>query len=158
MSSASGGFQSHGFRRTALAVLLVALALRAAALVAASDARPLLDEIAYAKRAEALLDGRGYEGSYQSWVRHPGYKIMDLPQYPGAYQPPGYPTFIAGVMAVGGRSVLAVKAVQCLLSAASCVLLFALGSAWFGEARGRLAAWMCALYPNLIAFLSLIHI
>jgi 4-amino-4-deoxy-L-arabinose transferase-like glycosyltransferase len=103
-----------------------------------------------------LLDGDGYVGSYQSWVRHPGWKIMELPQYPGAYQPPGYPTFIAGVMAISGRSLLAVKGVQCLLSAASCVLLFALGRSWFGGRTGLIAAWLCALYPNLIAFSHLL--
>ena len=100
-----------GFRNAALAVFAFALAVRLLALWAASDAVLVKDEIAYAARAEALLDGEGYVGSYQSWVRHPGWKIMELPQYPGAYQPPGYPTFIAGVMAISGRSLLAVKGV-----------------------------------------------
>jgi 4-amino-4-deoxy-L-arabinose transferase-like glycosyltransferase len=145
-----------GFRNAAWAVFVCALAIRLAALWAGSGAALVLDEIAYTARAEALLDGRGYLGSYQSWVRHPGWKIMELPQYLGAYQPPGYPTFIAGVMAVSGRSLLVVKLVQCVLSAASCVLLLALGTSWFGLRAGRVAAWMCALYPNLIAYSHLL--
>ena len=144
------------FRKAASWVFGVALAVRLVALWAGADATLVKDEIAYASRAEALLDGRGYLGSYQSWVRHPGWKLMDLPQYPGAYQPPGYPTFMAGVMVVTGRSLLAVKVAQCLLSAASCVLVFALGRRWFGERAGRLAAWGCAFYPNLIAYSHLL--
>jgi 4-amino-4-deoxy-L-arabinose transferase-like glycosyltransferase len=147
---------TSGFRRAAWVVFGCALAIRLAALWAGSGAELVLDEIAYTARAEALLDGEGYIGSYQSWVRHPGWKIMELPQYPGAYQPPGYPTFMAIVMAASGRSLLAVKLAQCLLSAASCVLLFALGTRWFGVRAGHLASWMCALYPNLIAYSHLL--
>ena len=149
---------SHRFRKTALLVFAVAFAVRLVALWAAADAQLVKDEIAYAARAEALLDGRGYLGSYQSWVRHPGFKTMDLPQYPGAYQPPGYPTFIAAVTAVtgggaaGGRGIFAAKLAQCLLSAASCVLLLALGARWFGLRAGAIAAWLAVLYPNLIAY------
>jgi 4-amino-4-deoxy-L-arabinose transferase-like glycosyltransferase len=144
------------FRNTAWTVFACALAIRLVGVWAASGAELVLDEIAYVARAEALLDGRGYLGSYQSWVRHPGWKIMELPQYPGAYQPPGYPTFVAAVMAICGRSLLAVQLAQCLLSAASCVLLLALGRSWFGERAGRLAAWMCAFYPNLVAYSHLL--
>lgn len=144
------------FRNTALVVFGFALAIRLGALWAGADATLVKDEIAYAARAEALLDGKGYLGSYQSWVRHPGWKLMDLPQYPGAYQPPGYPTFMAAVMAVSGGSLLAVKLVQCLLSAASCVLVLALGIRWFGERAGRAAAWGCVVYPNLIAYSHLL--
>ena len=50
------------------------------------------------------------------------------------------------------RSATAVKVAQCVLSAATCVLLLALGSAWFGARTGRIAGWMWALYPNAVAF------
>ena len=144
------------FRRRALFLFGVAFAIRIVALWAANDSVLVKDEIAYLARAEALLDGKGYLGSYQSWVRHAGWRIMDLPQYPGAYQPPGYPTFSAAVLAASGRSVLALKFVQCLLSALSCVLLLRIGRAWFGEAPGWIAGWLWALYPNSIAFSHLL--
>ena len=150
-------FTGYGnFRSAAWLVFAVALAVRLLALWAAGEPRLVLDEIAYVARAEALLDGQGYIGSYQSWVRHPGYKIMDLPQYPGAYQPPGYPSFLAAILAISGRSLFAVKAVQCLLSALSCVLLLAIGTRWFGQRAGIVASWICALYPNLIAYSHLL--
>jgi 4-amino-4-deoxy-L-arabinose transferase-like glycosyltransferase len=144
------------FRRKALILFGTALAIRLIALWAASDAVLVKDEIAYLARAEALIDGEGYLGSYQSWVRHEGWRIMDLPQYSGAYQPPGYPTFSAAVLAVTGRSVVALKFVQCLLSALSCVLLFRIGRSWFGDTPGWIAGWLWALYPNSIAFSHLL--
>ena len=75
--------------RPALAVFGVALAIRLIAIWGARDAVPVLDEQTYALRAEALLDGRGFLGSYQSWVRHDARRPAELPQYPGAWQPPG---------------------------------------------------------------------
>jgi arylsulfatase A-like enzyme/4-amino-4-deoxy-L-arabinose transferase-like glycosyltransferase len=137
-----------------LAVVLVALLVRAVALVAAAGLQPLLDEQLYAQRAAALLDGRGFLGSYQSWVLHDDGLIppADLPQYPGAWQPPGQSLFMAGVMALTGRSLFAVKAAQVLLGAVSVWLVYLLGRAWQGEREGLAAAWLVALYPNLIAF------
>ncbi len=141
-------FPSH----PVLLVLLVAFGVRVIALWAAADAIPLLDERTYTQRAHALLDGRGFLGSYQSWVRHPTGMLSEIPQYPGAWQPPGQTVFMAGVMAVSGRSVLAVKLVQVVLSTLSVALVYALGRAWFDARAGLAAAGLAALYPNLIAF------
>ena len=138
--------------RPALAVFAVALAIRLVALWGARDAQPVLDEETYALRAEALLDGRGFLGSYQSWVRHDARRPAELPQYPGAWQPPGYTAFAAAALALGGRSLLAVKLAQVLLGAASVLLVMALGRAWFGGRAGLVAAWLAAVYPNLVAF------
>src|SRR5262245_16287671 len=138
--------------RPALAVFAVALAIRLVALWAARDAELVLDEQTYALRAEELLEGRGFLGSYQSWVRHDASKPADLPQYPGAWQPPAYTAFIAAVMALSGRSLLSVKLAQVLLGSLSVLLVLDLGRSWFGERAGRAAAWFAALYPNLIAF------
>jgi len=141
-------------RRSVLAVVLVALAVRLVALWAASDARLVLDEQGYAHRAVALLQGEGFLGSYQSWVLHddPAIRPVDYPQYPGAWQPPGQTAFMAGVMGLFGGGLMAVKAVQALLGALSVALVYALGRAWFGYREGLVAAWICALYPNLVAF------
>jgi arylsulfatase A-like enzyme len=138
--------------RPALAVFAVALAIRLVALWAARDAELVLDEQTYALRAEALLDGRGFLGSYQSWVRHDASKPVDLPQYPGAWQPPGYTVFLAAILGVSGRSLFAAKLAQVLLGSLSVLLVLDLGRRWFGERAGRAAAWCAALYPNLIAF------
>jgi len=144
---------THGGGRAILVVVATALLLRLVALWAATDAGLVLDEQLYLVRAEALLDGDGFVGSYQSWVRHPRARSMAaLPQYPGAYQPPGYTVFLAGVLAVTGRSVLAIKLVQALLGALTVWIVYGLGRRWMDHSRGLLAAWICALYPTLIAF------
>ena len=142
-------FAAH---RPALAVFAAALAIRLLALWAGRDAQLVLDEQTYALRAEALLEGRGFLGSYQSWVLHDATRPVDLPQYPGAWQPPGYTAFVAGLLALGGHSLLAVKLAQVLLGSASVLLVLGLGRAWFGERAGIASAWLAALYPNLIAF------
>jgi arylsulfatase len=140
-------------RRSILPVLTVALAVRLLTLWAAAEATPLLDERTYALRAEALLDGRGFLGSYQSWVHHDdGRRPAELPQYPGAWQPPGQTAFMAAVLAVSGRSWLAVKLAQVLLGTLSVALVYALGRIWIDDRSGRTAAWIAALYPNLVAF------
>ena len=142
---------SHA-RASVVAVVLVAFVVRAAALWAGADANLTLDEETYALRAEALLDGEGFLGSYQSWVRHGSGLLADLPQYPGAWQPPGQTVFMAAVMAPSGRSLLAVKLAQVILGTLSVLLVYALGRAWFDHRHGLAAAWICALYPNLVAF------
>ncbi len=139
-------------RRSLFAVLLAALALRMLGLWPAAQAPLILDERTYTQRAEALLDGQGFVGSYQSWVRHPGSTLAELPQYPGALQPPGYTVFVASVMALSGRSLTAVRLVQVALSVFTVWLVHQLGCAWFGARSGLLAAWLCALHPELIAF------
>ncbi|MCH7812527.1 MAG: glycosyltransferase family 39 protein [Planctomycetes bacterium] len=153
LADLSQGKPSRYHLRWLLLILLLAVGVRVGALVAASDARLVLDERSYVKRAEALLDGQGFVGSYQTLVRHPvPAHLSDLPQYPGALQPPGYVVFLAGVMALTGRSILAVKIAQVLLGTAAVGLVYALGANWFDRRRGLVAAAICALYPNLIAF------
>ncbi len=139
-------------RRPLIAVLFAAFAVRALALWPAAHAQLVLDERTYTQRAEALLDGEGFIGSYQSWVRHPGSVLAELPQYPGAIQPPGYTVFVASVMALSGRSLTAVRLAQVVLSTLTVWLVVQLGCAWFGARCGLAAAWLCALQPELIAF------
>src|SRR5258705_2383333 len=101
------------------------------ALWAGRDAQLVLDEQTYSLRGEALLEGRGFLGSYQSWVLHDATRPVDLPQYPGAWQPPGYIAFVAGALALGGHRLVAVKLAQVLLGSASVLLVLGLGRAWF---------------------------
>lgn len=143
--------------RSAWALVLLALVIRGLALWATADAELLKDERAYVRRAGDLLDGEGYVGSFQSWVRHTdAYKIAELPQYPGAYQPPAYTTFVAAILAVSDRNPVAVKAVQVLIGSLTVLLVYLLGRAWFDHATGWWAALLFAVYPNLIAFTHLL--
>lgn len=148
--------RSKQVAKVAWAVFALALALRLGAAWLARDAKPVFDERLYPARAEALLDGEGFVGSYQSWVRHPGLPLAEAPQYLGAWQPPGYTVFLAGVFAVAGRSLLAARMFQASLGAAVVALLAAMAARLAGKERALQAAWctglLAACYPNLIAF------
>ena len=142
--------------RTFAMILVVATVVRGVALWAASDALPLKDELSYLQRSEALLQGHGFLGSYQSWVRHPfGSAFYELPQYPGAYQPPGYTFFMAAVLSLGG-GVLGVKLAQIGLGVLSVALVYVLGRRFLAPKTAMLAAAATALYPNLVAFTHLL--
>ncbi len=131
----------------------MALLVRALALWAAWDAQLVLDEQLYGIRADALLRGEGFVGSFQSWVRHPDATMMaELPQYAGSYQPPLYTLFVASILALPALGVGAVKVVQVLLSVLTVFVVYRIGRSWFDERCALVAAALCALYPNFIAF------
>ena len=50
-------------------VLIAAFVVRGVAMWESRHAELVLDEQLYVLRANALLDGKGFLGSYQSWVR-----------------------------------------------------------------------------------------
>ena len=147
-------------------LVLCAFFLRTGALWLARDAKAWNDQEMYYLRATDLLAGKGYTGSYQAWVRHPGERHQALlPRYTGAYQAPGYSVFIAGVLAVSGSyTPLAdaqssddprlcwVKLAQVLLGTATTFIAYRLGRAWFGHGVGLAAGWFFCLDPTLIAF------
>jgi 4-amino-4-deoxy-L-arabinose transferase-like glycosyltransferase len=140
-------------RRSVLLVVLVALFVRLAVLWLARDAEPWNDQVTYVQRAEDLLDGKGYTGSYQSWVQNPGERqLQTLPRYPGAYQAPGFPAFMALVMAVCGRDELWIRVAQVLLGAATTWFVYGLGRASYSHRVGLAAAWFFALDPTLVSF------
>jgi 4-amino-4-deoxy-L-arabinose transferase-like glycosyltransferase len=134
-------------------LVLAALGVRAGALWIGRDAEAWNDQVTYVQRAEDLLDGKGYTGSYQSWVRHKGERqLSTLPRYLGAYQAPGYPAFLALVMKVAGRDVVWVKLVQVLLGAATAWFVYAIGRDSVSHAAGLCAGWLYALDPTFVAF------
>ena len=138
-------------RGSVLAVVGVGFAVRLIAFAAATDVPLVLDEDTYRVRAEALLAGEGFVGSYQSWVHHEG-RSPELPQYPGAWQPPGQTLWLATTLAAGNGAVAAARFGQVLLGTLAVLLVYLLGNAWFSHREGLVAAWLCALYPNLVAF------
>jgi len=139
-------------RWAVIAVVVAAFVIRLIALLAARDAILIMDEKSYWYRANMLLDGKGFVGTYQS-DHFKDYNPKDkTPEQLGAFQPPGYVAFIAGVMSVTGRNRNAVKLAQVFLSCLTVLYVYLIGRAWFDHQRGLIAAWICALYPNLIAF------
>jgi len=81
---------------------------------------------------------------------------MPFPTGPTAHLAPIYPFLLAGIFRVFGiytaGSALAAYVVNTIASALTCLVLFRLGTAIFGEAEGLLAAALFAFYPNSIWF------
>jgi 4-amino-4-deoxy-L-arabinose transferase-like glycosyltransferase len=115
-----------------ITVLVLALAVRLAFLVTAPP------RILWS-------DGRYYEDI--------GWRLVSEHRYLGSqYIGPAYPGFIAGVYAMTGRNLFALRLVQVILSSAAVGLAGALGAALFSPAVGLLAAVLMAFHP-ILAFL-----
>lgn len=70
----------------------------------------------------------------------------------GTWRPPGYIFFLAAVFSVTGKSVLAVKAAQALLGAATVCLVYFTAKALFSRRTASIAAVMLSFYPYLVAY------
>lgn len=66
--------------------------------------------------------------------------------------PPGYELFLAGVFRVGGVDPLAAKIANVALSTLTVAAAALLARSLGGPRAGRLAGWLCALHPGLVAF------
>ncbi len=68
------------------------------------------------------------------------------------YQAPLYPYFLGALYTLFGRSLLAVRLVQIVVGASSCVLLAHAGRSFFNQTAGLLAGFFLAVYPTAIFF------
>ena len=90
-------------------------------------------------------DGLEYEAVARSLREHGTYGVQTL-------RPPGYPTLIAGVYALLGENLLALRVVESVLGTASVAILGLAGAATFGSTAGFIAATLMAFHP-VLAFL-----
>ncbi|MFC3670914.1 glycosyltransferase family 39 protein [Novosphingobium pokkalii] len=124
--------------RTVAMLFALALALRALAILAAVE--PTSDAAWYFSRAAMLADGRGYLGDHGA---------------PTAYWPPGWPLALSLVFRLSGPSIWAVGLFNLALAALAGWLTLALGRRLGGEAVGRLALLLWAVYPNAVLYVPL---
>lgn len=120
------------------AILLVALTLRLLHLreVALHDpyyTLPTVDDVQYDHWAKRLVAGDG---------------LVDGVLYLG----PGYPIFMAGIYALFGPSLAAVKAVQSVLGAMSCLLFYGLARELFDRRVAAGAGLLAAGYAMLVFY------
>jgi arylsulfatase A-like enzyme len=92
-------------------------------------------------------DLHGDEGYYLNMAR----SIAAEKGHPGAYRPPLYPAFIAGVLRLGG-DVNHVRGFQVVLSLVGICLIFDLTRRHFGQMAGICAGWMAAVAPPLVHY------
>lgn len=67
----------------------------------------------------------------------------------------GYPTYLAVIYALTGKSVLLARCVKALISAMTVVFVYRIAVRNFGRETGRMAAVFCMLMPNLIYYCGL---
>jgi len=101
--------------------------------------------VAIMPRAILWPDGLEYDAVARSLREHGTYGLQTL-------RPPGYPTLIAGVYALFGESLLALRVVEAVLGAGCVAILGWAGMATFGSAAGLIGATLMALHP-VLAFL-----
>ncbi len=87
-------------------------------------------------------DGLEYEAVARSLLEGGTFGLQTL-------RAPGYPTLIAGVYAVFGENLLALRVIEAVLGTASVAILGLAGAATFGSTAGFIGATLMALHPVL---------
>jgi 4-amino-4-deoxy-L-arabinose transferase-like glycosyltransferase len=119
-------------------VLILALLLRLiAALMLPVDYRLRKDALLYVSIAEHLLD----DGVYGEELG-----------VPFALVPPAYPLFIAGMFTLTGRSLMAVRLAQVVVSGFAVWLTYLTGKEAFSKHVGLGAALIYAIYPPFVVY------
>jgi hypothetical protein len=113
-----------------LVLFLGAFAVRVAFILASGPTAPPWD--------------RGDDQSYDKIA----YRLVSQHEYANTLYTPGYPLFLALNYAVFGRSWPLARLVQAGLGAATCLLVYRLGTKMFSERVGLIAGILLAVYPG----------
>jgi len=125
-------------KRTAAVIFLCALLVRGLIVPLIAVDVPSADGLVYDAIAVNLWEGRGF-----------GWLSDDIVYR--ADRPPAYPFFLLFHYCLFGYSLTAVQVTQVLLSALTCVLVFAIGLRAGGYGTGALGASLCCIYQWLAA-------
>ncbi|MGD1018514.1 MAG: hypothetical protein ABSA12_04265 [Verrucomicrobiia bacterium] len=125
-------------------IFLLGVFARVAALPHDSAPRPGSDEDEYEAYAWNLAQGRGYRGP------SPAYHDRE---HLTSWRMPGPSLMFAVVYKFVGRNPAAAAYTNIFISAATCIPLFFIGCALYGEIAGRISSFVYALWPNAM-FLS----
>ncbi|MHC4335115.1 MAG: glycosyltransferase family 39 protein [Planctomycetota bacterium] len=93
---------------------------------------PVVDSLTYDQMARRLLAGEGLTSDF-------------------FWQPLFYPLFLAGVYRVSDFSILAVKVIQMILGAVTCLLVLRLGQRLFDRQTGILAGLIAVFYMPMVS-------
>ncbi|MDO8546198.1 MAG: glycosyltransferase family 39 protein [Nitrospirales bacterium] len=94
-------------------------------------------------------DGEEYDALARSLTAGTGFAVD---QAPNTFRPPGYPFFLAAIYGLVGPSYPAVKFVQSVLGALTCVFVLLIGARLFSYRVGVIAASIAAVYPFLVVY------
>lgn len=136
--------RGRGGRWPILAILLLALVVRAA-YVLASPPEVVFDNV----------DAKGYLILATNLRQRGAFTLStDPPFVPDGVRTPLYPAFLAALLALGGDPARAIPLAQCLLDTAATALVFAIAAGVAGRRRGWLAALFYAANPISLMFVG----
>ncbi len=69
-----------------------------------------------------------------------------------AYRPPLYPLFLSGVYFLFGDGYWPIRIIQSILDALTCIIVYLLGKRILNVQTGKIASFICAIYPFFIFF------
>ncbi|MDA8130296.1 MAG: glycosyltransferase family 39 protein [Elusimicrobia bacterium] len=81
-----------------------------------------------------------------------GWSVASGNGFGGSWRPPGYAFFLAAVFSVFGKSVIAAKVIQTILSAATVWICYRTAAELFDALTARITAALLAYYPYFIAY------
>lgn len=124
----------------------------------AEDPPSLTDAGQYLHLGRDLAHGNGYRTTLAAAKLADPRRSAAEPLPPTAFYPPGYPAFVAGVVATSdalgfpqNRQVPIIEMIQALLGTATILGVFELGRRIAGESVGVTGAAVIAFYPNQVA-------
>ena len=120
--------------RLILVIFLLALIVRLI-FVMPSKNTPSSDAASYDSLGLSLSKGNGY---------------INADGNPNSFRPPFYPTFLAVIYKFFGHSYPAVRAIQSIIGAIACVLIFLIAVRIGGSSIGFLSSFLFAVYPPFI--------
>ncbi len=131
--------------KAALCLGGVAFVVRAGFVLNLQERWYFYDTVHYDAAARSLLSGEGFRYE-RPFFGTTAYNLEPL-----------YPLFLAANYATFGRRFLAVRVVQGLLGALTCVVVFSLARRLFDVKVAALAGAICALYPHLVFISGLLY-
>jgi 4-amino-4-deoxy-L-arabinose transferase-like glycosyltransferase len=122
-----------------LMIVILALVIRfgASMFFTSLNAEPQKDERIFTKIAWNLATGNGYSLNGE---------------IPTARRPPAYPLLIAGVFSIFGKSWVAARVVNVIMSAITIWVIYLIGCRLFNKTVGTIAALISAFYPAFIQY------
>lgn len=118
---------------TFLLIFVLALAPRLIVAISSTEL-PSKDALGYDLRAQSIAAGQGFSAGGR----------------PTSFKEPLYSFFLAAIYLIFGNSYVAVRAVQSIMGAFSCYIVYLLGKRSFGAAVGFVAAMAAAFDPSLV--------
>jgi 2-polyprenyl-3-methyl-5-hydroxy-6-metoxy-1,4-benzoquinol methylase len=93
----------------------------------------------------------GLSADAYDWMRV-GWSVATGQGFAGTWRPPGYIIYLAGVFSVCGKSVIAAKIMNVVLSTATVLLAYLTARTLFGVRTARITAALMSFYPYFIAY------